>query len=147
MERQQVYDAYVKNAPLMAGFQKSAKPKAELTLTPIEVFVSYRPDRSAGTPWTLGRGRYLVITRIDRTSRLAGTVFEGTDGTSFVVRSAETREEAEAMKASAGQDTTVLTIRPSWSFPAAEWITADPEFWRASPGTDQALSTKNQGPR
>jgi hypothetical protein len=74
-----------------------------------------------------------VITRIDRTTRLVGTVFEGTDGISFVVRSAGTREEAEAMKDAAGQNTTVLAVRPSWSFPAAEWIAADPEFWRASP--------------
>ena len=133
-ERQQVYDAYAKNTPLMAAFQKSVTPKADLTLTPIEVFLSYSPDRSAGTQWTLGRGRYLVITRVDGTGRLIGTVFEGTDGTGFLVRSAETREEVEAMKVSAGQDTAVLTIRPSWSFPAAEWIAADPEFWRASPG-------------
>ena len=132
-ERQQVYDAYAQNAPLMAAFQKSAKPKADLTLRPIEVFASYRPDRSEGTPWLLGHGRYLVITMTNRTARLAGTVFEDPDGTRFVVRSAETREEAEAAKVSAGQDTTVLAIRPSWSFPAAEWIAADPEFWRASP--------------
>jgi hypothetical protein len=133
-ERQQVYDAYANNGPLMAAFQKSAQPKADLTLTPIEVFASYRPDRSEGAPWTLGHGRYLVITRIDRTTGpVDGTVFETTDGTSFVVRAAETREEAAAMKVPAGQDTTVLAIRPSWSFPAAEWIAADREFWRASP--------------
>jgi hypothetical protein len=100
---------------------------------PIEVFASYRPDRSEGAPWTLGHGRYLVITRIDRTTGPVGTVFEATDGTSFVVRAVDTREEAEAMMLSARQDTTVLAIRPSWSFPAAAWIAADPEFWRASP--------------
>jgi hypothetical protein len=133
-QRQQVYDAYAKNAPLMAAFQRSAKPKADLTLKPIEVFARYRPDRSERMPWLLGHGRYLVIAMIDRTTRVAGTVFESTDGTRrFVVRSAGTREEAEAARVSAGQDTTVLAIRPSWSFPAAEWIAADPEFWRASP--------------
>ena len=134
-ELQQVYNAYAKNAPLMAAFQKSAEPKADLTLKPIEVFASYRPDRNKGTPWLLGHGRYLVITMSNRTARLAGTVFESTDGTRFVVRSAETREEAEATKVSAGRETTVLAIRPSWSFPAAEWIAADPDFWRASPAT------------
>jgi hypothetical protein len=132
-ERQQVYDAYAKNTPLMAAFQKSAKPKANLTLKPIEVFASYRPDRSEGTGWTLGHGRYLVFTKIDCTARLVGTIFEDLDGTSFLVRAAETREEAEAARLSAGQDTTVLAIRPSWSFPADDWIAADPEFWRASP--------------
>jgi len=132
-ERQQVYDAYAKNAPLTAAFEKSAKPKADLTLKPTEVFASYRPDRSEGTPWTLGTGRYLVITRIDGAIRLVGTVFEGADGTSLVVRPAATHEEAETMKVSAGPDTTVLAIRPSWSYPVAAWTAADPEFWRASP--------------
>jgi hypothetical protein len=132
-EQQQVYDAYAKNAPLLAAFEKSAKPKADLTLKPIEVFARYRANLSEGTPWLLGHGRYLVITMTHRTGRLAGTVFESTDGTRFVVRSVETREEAEAAKVSAGQPTTVLAIRPAWSFPAAEWIAADREFWRASP--------------
>ena len=132
-EREQVYDAYAKNAPLMAAFQASAQPKADLTLKPIEVFARYRPDQSEGTPWMLGHGRYLVIMRHDPTTRLVGTVFEGADGSSFVVRSADTREEAEAIKVSAGQGTTVLAVRPSWSFPAAEWIAADPEFWGAGP--------------
>ena len=132
-ERQQVYDAYAENPPLMAAFQKSAKPKGALTLQPIEVFASYRPDRSEGTPWLLGHGRCLVITVTNRTARLAGTVFESTDGTRFVIRSAETREGAAAAKVSSGQETTVFAIRPSWSFPAAEWIATDPEFWRANP--------------
>jgi hypothetical protein len=135
--QQQVYAAYANNAPLMAAFQKSAKPKADLTLKPTEVFAGYRPDQSEGAPWTLGHGRYLAITRIDRITGPVGTVFEGTDGTSFVVRAAETREEAEAMTVPAGQDTTVLAVRPSWSFPAAEWIAADPEFWRASPAASR----------
>jgi hypothetical protein len=130
-ERQQVYDAYAKNTALMAAFQKSAEPKARLTLSPpIEVFVRYRPDRSEGEPWLLGRGRYLVITVTNRAAPVAGTAFEGTDGTRFVVRSAGTREAAEALNLSAGQETTVVAIRPSWSFPAPDWIAADPEFWR-----------------
>lgn len=104
-----------------------------MTLTPIEIFASYRPDRSEGAPWRLGHGRYLVITRIDRTSGPVGTVFEATDGSSFVVRAANTCEEAEAMTLPAEQETTILAIRPSWSFPATEWIAADPEFWQASP--------------
>jgi hypothetical protein len=124
----------------MAAFQKSAKPKANLTLKPIEVFASYRPDRSVGALWILGHGRYLVITRIERTARLIGTVFEGSDGTSFVVRSAEAREEADAARVSDGESATVLAIRPSWSFPADEWIAADPEFWRASPAAAERVT-------
>jgi hypothetical protein len=71
-----------------------------------------------------------IVTR--STARLAGTVFEGPDGTRFIVASAETRQEAEAAKASAVRKAIVLAICPSWSFPAAEWIAANPPFWRPS---------------
>jgi hypothetical protein len=132
-ERQRVYDAYAKNGPLMAAFQRTARLKAALTLAPIEVFAVFRPDRSEGMPWTLGDGRYLVVTTTEAIPQLVGTVFEGTDGVSLVVRSAHTREEAETIQLSAGPDTTVLSVRPTWSFPATEWIAEDPGFWRAGP--------------
>jgi len=132
-EQKQVYDAYAQNAGLMAALQRSAKPKADLTLTPIEVLARYRADLSAGTPWLLGHGRYLVITATKSTARVAGTVFEGPDGTRFVVTPTETRQEADAAKASAGPEATVLAVRPSWSFPAPEWVAADLPFWRSSP--------------
>lgn len=136
-ERQQVYDAYANNAALMAAFQESVRPKADITLKVIEVFASYKPDRSEPASWTLGHGRYLVITRIDHSSRPGGAVFEGDDGISVAVRSASTPEEAEAMKVSAVRERMVLAVRPSWSFPAPEWIAADPEFWRASPAASR----------
>jgi hypothetical protein len=132
-EQKQVYDAYAKNAALMAAFQQSAKPKADLTLKPMEVFARYRADLSAGTPWLLGHGRYLVVTVTKSTARLSGTVFESADGMRLLVTSAETRQEADAAKASAGPEAIILAVRPSWSFPAPEWIAADPPFWRSSP--------------
>jgi hypothetical protein len=132
-EQKHVYDAYAQNAALMAALQRSAKPKADLTLTPIEVFARYREDLSAGTPWLLGHGRYLVITVTRSTARLTGTMFEGPDGTRFLVTPTETRQEADAAKGSAGPEAIILAIRPSWSFPAPEWIAADPTFWRSSP--------------
>jgi hypothetical protein len=132
-EQKQVYDAYVKNAALMAAFQQSAKPKAELTLKSIEVFAHYRADLSAGTPWLLGHGRYLVVTVTKSTARLRGTVFEGPDGMRLFVTPTQTRQEADAAKTSAGPEATILAVRPSWSFPAPDWIAADPPFWRSSP--------------
>ena len=129
-ERQQVYDAYAANAPLMAAFQQSVVPKAALTLAPIEIVATYRPERSEGAPWLLGDGRFLVITVTSRAGRRAGTVFEAADGTSVVITTAHTRDDARAARDAAGPDTTVLAVRPSWSFPAAAWIAADPEFWR-----------------
>lgn len=109
----------------MAALQRSAPPKAELTLKPIEVFVRYRADLSAGTPWLLGYGRYLVITVTNSAARLMGTVFEGPDGVRVLVIASATRQEAEAARAWAGADATTLAVRPSWSFPAPHWIAAD----------------------
>jgi hypothetical protein len=129
-EQQQVYDAYGKNAALLAAWQRSAQPKAELTRKPIDVLARYRPDLSAGTPWRLGHGRYLVIAVTRSTARLTGTVFESADGTRFAITSSETRQEADAAKAAAAAEATILAVRPSWSFPAHEWIAADPPFWQ-----------------
>ena len=132
-EQEQVYAAYGKNAELMAALQASAKPKAELTLKPIEVFARYRADLSPGPPWLLGHGRYLVIAVTTSTARLTGTVFEGPDGARFLVTAAGTRQEADSVKATAAPEATILAVRPSWSFPAPEWIAADPTFWGTSP--------------
>jgi hypothetical protein len=131
-EQKQVYDAYARNAALMAALQQSAKPKADLTFEPIEVVARYRADLSAGTPWLLGHGRYLVITVTKSTARRTGTVFESPDGTRFLVTPTETRTEADRAKTSAGPEAAILAVRPSWSFPAPEWIAADPPFWRPS---------------
>ena len=131
-ELKHVVEAYKQNAPLMAELQKSAVPKASLTLEPIEVFARYRPDLSVGTLWLLGRGRYLVIAVTKGNQRGTGTVFEGPDGTRFIVRSGQTAQEADAARASAGPEANIFAVRPSWSFPAAQWIAADPLFWRST---------------
>jgi hypothetical protein len=129
-EKEQVYDAYAKNAPLLEAFQQSAEPKASLTFEPIEVFTSHRPDWSVGAPWRLGDGRFLVITVTRSNRRITGTVFEGPDGTRFIVRPVQTRQEADAVRASAGAESNILAVRPSWSFPAKEWVSADSQFWQ-----------------
>src|SRR5215467_10217947 len=106
-ERQQVYDAYAKNTALMAALQKSAKPKADLTLKPIEVFARYRADLSTGTPWFLGQGRYLVVIFPKSTiGGLTGTVFENPDGSRFIVVPAGTRQESDVTRDSAGLEAT-----------------------------------------
>lgn len=135
IEQKRVYGAYEKNTALMSAWQQSTKRKADLTLRPVELLARYRPDLSAGTPWLLGRGRYLLVTITRSTARLTGTVFESSDGTRLVIAPSETREDADAAKAAAGPEATILAVRPSWSFPAAEWVAADPLFWRSSPGT------------
>jgi hypothetical protein len=131
-EKERVYAAYASNAPLITALRQNSERKAALTLEPIEAFAQYRPDVSVGPPWVLGRGRFLVITVTKSNPRATGTVFEAADGTRFIVTSAQTRDEADAARAIAGLESTVLAVRPSWSFPAAEWIAADPEFWHGN---------------
>ncbi len=116
-ERQQVYDAYAKNAPLMAAFQKSAKPKAQLTLRPIEVFMSYRPDRSEGTPWLLASWPISRDSRLDeplrRHSPESALEGEHRQNGRLVGKAAEGREEAEAAKPTSPSDTPLRSYCPS----------------------------------
>jgi hypothetical protein len=129
-EQRKVYDEYARNTRLLATLQENSKRKASVTLKPLEVFTNYRQDLSVGTPWILGHGRFLVITVTRNNRRIAGTVFEAPDGTRFIVTSTQTRQEADAAKALAGPESNIFAVRPSWSFPAKEWIAADSLFWQ-----------------
>ena len=128
-DQKEVADAWARNKALLAVLGRNGKRKARLTAKPIEVFASYRDDLSAGPPWLIGRGRFLVITVSRNAPRVKGTVFETDDGIRFVITPAQTREEADAV-AAASTDSRVFAVRPSWSHPAEDWIAADPEFWR-----------------
>jgi hypothetical protein len=64
--------------------------------------------------------------------QINGTVFEATDGTRLVVMPARTGKEANAVAAAAGPASNVFAVRPSWSFPAKEWVAGDKLFWRPS---------------
>jgi hypothetical protein len=129
-EQQQVADGYAKNARLMTALQQNGRRKAPLTLDPIEVIATWRHDLTVGAPWILGRGRFLVITVTKSADRIAGTVFEAPDGVRFIVKTAHTREEADAARTQSAENSNVLAVRPRWSFPADDWIAADPDFWR-----------------
>src|SRR5260370_41850239 len=132
-EPKQVVEDYAKNAVLMSALRKNSKKKASLTAKPVSVFAKYRQDLSTGVPWILGQGRFLVITVTKGNRRSNGTVFEGANGTRFIVVPAQNREEADAAAAIVGTESNVFAVRPSWSFPSKEWIAADPAFWQPSP--------------
>jgi hypothetical protein len=129
-EQKQTYDDYAKNARLLEALRQNSQTKARLTLDPIEVFARYRPDLSVGPLWILGHGRFLVIAVTQSDSQIPGTVFEASEGTRFIITSAQTRQEADAARALAGPESNIFAVRPSWSFPAAEWILADSRFWQ-----------------
>jgi hypothetical protein len=128
-DQKQVAEAWAKNKAALAALGRIGQRKAQLTDKPIEVFATLRPDLSAGPPWLMGQGRFLVITMTSREPR-NGTVFETDDGKRFVIVPARTRAEADAAAATAGPETRVFAVRPSWSHPAEDWIASDPEFWR-----------------
>lgn len=129
--QKQVFEAYAKNTQLMAAFQQLSARKKNLTLTPIETFANYRPDLSTSDPWTWGHGRFLVVTTTRGKTLPPGTVFEASDGMLYIVRSARSRDEAQRIRDVAGSDAFVLAVRPTWSFPAKDWIAADPAFWES----------------
>ena len=125
-----VGEAYEKNAPLMSALNTIASGKAGLILAPLDTITRYRGDLTSGSPWRMGEGRFLVVT-ITKTYRLAeGTAFEAEDGTLFIIRSARSRDEADARAIADKVDTRVFAVRPSMSTPSREWITSDPEFWQ-----------------
>jgi hypothetical protein len=130
-EQQQVIEAYAKNAPLMAALQKNGGAKSALTAKPTGVIAHHRSEHSRGVPWVLGTGRFLVITITGSIRHVDGTVFETAEGTRIIPVPAGTRRDADAIAALAGAEFNILAVRPAWSFPAKEWIAADPAFWRS----------------
>jgi hypothetical protein len=150
-ELKQVADAYEKNAPLLAALHQNVDRKKNLrSAEPFEVFANYRQDLSRGVPWTMGQGRFLVITIAKEHVQMDGTVFEtddrirlGVNGTQtrgqrddhilLVVNAVQTREKADALAAAAGPQSLIFAVRPYWGMPATEWIAADPAFWHVNP--------------
>jgi hypothetical protein len=129
-DQSQVAQAYEKNAPFSAAIHKNRDRKAPVTGKVTEIVAHYRPDLTSGVPWILGHARFLVIAvNKDRPSS-AGTVFQADDGTFFVFSPARTRKQADRLAASI-PGSIVVVVRPSFSFPAKDWVAADPGFWRA----------------
>lgn len=126
-EQRQIADAYASNTRLLSSLQRQSARKSVLTLKPIELVATYRPEMSGGTPWTVGHGRFLVIRVTTHPRERDGTVFETLDHTYLIVRSTQTRKAADRL---AERDSIVLQVRPTFSFPAPEWIASDAPFWR-----------------
>jgi hypothetical protein len=126
----QVADAYEKNTPFAAALKRGADRKAKVTGKVNETLTHYRADLTSGDPWIPGHARFLVISVSKDKPSGAGTVFEAADGTLFVLSPARTRKQADHLAASS-PGSTIVAIRPSYSFPAKDWIAADPRFWGA----------------
>jgi hypothetical protein len=130
-DQKQVGEAYEKNAPLSAMLNKNRDRKAPVTGKVTEVYARYRPDLTSGVPWILGHARFLVIAVNKDRPPGAGTVFQAADRTFFVFSPTQTREHADRLAASI-PGSTVAVIRPAFSYPAKDWIAADPQFWQTN---------------
>jgi hypothetical protein len=139
-DQTQVGEDYQKNPALIEALNKILARKKPLSRADdINVFAHYQPSLSRGAPWSLGQGRFLVITvtKHDLASKrnlvIDGTAFETEDGTRFIVSPAQTRREADALAAAAGPETRVFAVRPYWSLPARDWVAMDSSFWKNRP--------------
>jgi hypothetical protein len=130
-DQRQVGEAYEKNSAFYKMLKKNQDRKVPFIGKVIEVFAQYRPELTSGVPWILGHGRFLVIAVTKDRPSGAGTVFQAADGTFFVFSPIRTRKQADRL-ASSIPGSTVVVVRPAFSFPAKEWVAADPRFWRAT---------------
>lgn len=117
-ELKQVGDDYQKNTVRMEELnQISIRKKPLSSAEDVNIFASYQRSLSRGAPWSLGQGRFLVITVTKRDlaakSKLVigGTAFEVDDGTLFIFSAARTQQKAEARAAAAGPETRVFAVR------------------------------------
>jgi hypothetical protein len=134
-----VGEAYRKNGPLTAALNEIVqRHRTQLisesspwkAMPGVNTFMHYRQSLSRGAPWSLGRGRFLVITETRAPLQGEGTVFEAGDGFRLVIRAAQTRAEANAWLAGAARETNIFAVRPDWSLPATDWLATDPAFWQ-----------------
>ena len=132
-EMNQIAADYQKNTRLMAALAEITQRKQGLIGEPVEVVLTYQPKLSRGAPWSVGRGRFLVVLETKSPPQAEGTVFEGPDGTRWVFVSAQTLSEAKAKAAALGAEAKIFAVRPNWSMPARDWVAADPTFWKSRP--------------
>ena len=126
-----IVKAYASNRPLTEALEGIARRKKPMVGTPIQHHAVYRPELSRGAGWRVTGARFMVVTvRRDRMPA-EGAVWEAADSTLYVFRLVKTQAEADSLARATGART--FAVRASWSMPAAEWVAADPEFWRLAP--------------
>ena len=122
--------AYANDTTLKAALDVLARRKAAIVTTTKTVLAEYDATASAPDAWTMLATRYFVV-RFDAPAGYQAAVFVAPDGRRFSFRPAQSRADADRMVA-AEREAIVLAVEPRWSLPAAEWIEADPSFWKAS---------------
>jgi len=98
--------------------------------------IDYRPDLGGGSQWNMGKDQVLIVTRTKAPAE--GAVFQGVN--EFItIKPAPTDADAVAAASKADvflkSEVFVAVLRPELSFPAKEWIDANPELWARRPST------------
>ena len=132
-EQKQVAQEYERNTPLVEILTAQGTRKSELVIQRINLFANFNRDLSRGAMWSMGQGRFLIITLIAGDRLPEGTVFEAGAGMKVVILSATTRAQAFATAKRVAATSRVFAIRSDWSNPAEEWVSVDRAFWRLAP--------------
>src|SRR5215204_2756415 len=122
---------YATNRALATALDGVAQRKAALIGTPVQGFAVYRRDLSRGPAWSVAGARFIVVTVTRDRRPVDGSAWAMADSTLYVLRPVATRREADALARQA--NARIFAVRPNWSMPAPEWVTADPDFWRSAP--------------
>jgi hypothetical protein len=122
---------YATNRALATALDGVAQRKAALIGTPRQGFAVYRRDLSRGPAWSVAGARFIVVTVTHDRRPVDGSAWAMADSTLYVLRPVATRREADALARQA--NARIFAVRPNWSMPAPEWVTADPDFWRSAP--------------
>jgi len=130
---QGVVAKYASNLPLTAALEDIAKRKEGMAAGHQEVATELASEGN-GRGWSPIGARFVVVAMTGVAVDAPMSVFAWPDKSQFVLIAARTNDEANALAARIG-GATVFAIRPTWGMPAAEWVAADPEFWKVNPST------------
>jgi len=133
LEQKQVAEKLEGNDVLRYALDRIEGQIRVLTGNPATLVATLQQGAHRGRSWMMGRGHYLVISVSTGTQELDGACYETASGVRYAITATRTRKDADARAAAAGPNAHVFAIRPTWGMPAREWVSADPEFWNASP--------------
>ena len=131
--RQSITSAYAAHTELMRVLRANSQRKAGLTSRPIDILAGYRADLSQHRGLVVAGVRFLVAAVDERSALSGGTLFDADDGTQLRLMAARSETDVRMLVAETASPLTVLEVQPRWGVPAAEWIAADPEFWKVNP--------------
>jgi hypothetical protein len=129
-ERELVAAAYAENKPFAAALQSLGAAKDRFRESLVMTLTDFQPELSGGQTLQLAGVRFVAV-RITRDQPAGGTpVFASEDGEQFVIATAADRRGVESRALQLGHGSLILAVQPQWSFPDADWVAADPSFWK-----------------